>query len=315
MRPIHLVLVTFALAIPATGVAQSADTVPDGKDANAAGTISPAPKKKGGLFGKAKGLAKNKVVKQVMKTAACTMVPGGQLIASAIDGGAEGAAGGAAAGLATGQTGCMPGAGLLPNPASAAGEAAAKAAGAKGMGAGLPGVGFPGMPTVPAQGYSPDQIKQMQEHYKKMGIDAAQLQEMMAAMPGATGAPAAAAPVAEESPPPSYVLVKEKRRMVLRGLAWVSGSAAVQPGREAIFGRAIFELAAEIRSGSKNYKIEVKVEDQGSKEQSRSLARKRADVIVGALAGHRLPQGRVIPAGGSADKDPRVIVSETTQSR
>ena len=71
------------------------------------------PKKKGGLFGKAKGVMKNKVVQQVAKAAACTMVPGGQAIAGAIDAASSKSAGEAAtgaAGVATGSS-CMPGMG------------------------------------------------------------------------------------------------------------------------------------------------------------------------------------------------------------
>ena len=65
----------------------------------------------GGLFGKVKGLAGNKVVQSVAKTAACTMVPGGQVIAGAIDAASSkdvGEAAAGAAGAAAGQT-CMPG--------------------------------------------------------------------------------------------------------------------------------------------------------------------------------------------------------------
>src|SRR3954452_21872050 len=60
-----------ALFVPAP---DSAATAPD-----SAGVPQSGKKKKGGgLFGKMKGVAKNKVVQSVVKTAACTMVPGGQ---------------------------------------------------------------------------------------------------------------------------------------------------------------------------------------------------------------------------------------------
>ena len=89
-------------------------------------------KKGGGLFGKVKSVAKNKVVQQVAKTAACTMLPGGQIVASAIDAAGDKGAVGAAAGAATG-TSCMPGMG---------GAAGARRA-AMGGGA-LPGAMVPG---------------------------------------------------------------------------------------------------------------------------------------------------------------------------
>lgn len=81
-------------------------------------SVTPAPdsapgegKKKGGLFGKAKKFVGNKAVQQVAKTVACNMVPGGQLVAGAIDAASSKDAGDAAAGAAgaaSGQT-CMPG--------------------------------------------------------------------------------------------------------------------------------------------------------------------------------------------------------------
>ena len=69
--------------------------------------------KKKGLFGKAKSVMSNKIVKAVVKTAACTMVPGGQAIAGAIDAASSKSAGEAAQGAAGAATGssCMPGMG------------------------------------------------------------------------------------------------------------------------------------------------------------------------------------------------------------
>ncbi len=69
--------------------------------------------KKKGLFGKAKSVMNNKVVQAVAKTAACTMVPGGQAIAGAIDAASSKSAGATvsgAAGAASGSS-CMPGLG------------------------------------------------------------------------------------------------------------------------------------------------------------------------------------------------------------
>ncbi len=105
----HQVAVTLGIlftlaARPSIGTAQSV------ADSGSVETQDTTPKK-GGLWGKAKKVAGNKVVKAVVKTAACTMVPGGQVIAGAIDAAsasstAEAAQG--AAGAAAGTT-CMPG--------------------------------------------------------------------------------------------------------------------------------------------------------------------------------------------------------------
>jgi hypothetical protein len=93
-------------------------------DASAGATAAapqPAPKKKG-LFGKMKDAANSKMTKTVAKTVACTMVPGGQVIAGAIDA-ADVASGDPAAGAASAATGsaCVPGA-----PGSAGGSVEAQ---------------------------------------------------------------------------------------------------------------------------------------------------------------------------------------------
>lgn len=112
------------------------------------------PKKKGGLFGKAKGVMKNKVVQQVAKVAACTMVPGGQVIAGAIDAASSKSAGEAAAGAAGAASGssCMPGmggAGMGAAGMTGAGMAAG------GMGGGVAGLAAAGLAGGAARGMSP----------------------------------------------------------------------------------------------------------------------------------------------------------------
>jgi hypothetical protein len=121
-------------------------------------SVAPAPdsaeqgkKKGGGLFGKAKKLAGNKAVQQVAKTMACTMVPGGQVVAGAIDAASSedvGEAAAGAAGAAVGQT-CMPGGmGAAPSPAAGmpgvAGLAGLGGLSGGAAAAGLAGVALPG---------------------------------------------------------------------------------------------------------------------------------------------------------------------------
>jgi len=59
------------LAAVSVAAPDSAAVAPDSAGAPESGKK----KKGGGLFGKMKGVAKNKVVQSVVKTAACTMVP------------------------------------------------------------------------------------------------------------------------------------------------------------------------------------------------------------------------------------------------
>jgi hypothetical protein len=182
MRHPHRTIWTSALLFLALAL-NAAEGQSGASAAQAPDSVTPSPdsapaggKKKGGLFGKVKGLAGNKVVQSVAKTAACTMVPGGQVIVGAIDaasskdvGEAATDAAGTAAGVAGvgGGQGCMPdamggmgmgaGAGVpggMPGMAGAAGAAGAAglagalAGGMGGVGAGMPadGMGFGGMP-------------------------------------------------------------------------------------------------------------------------------------------------------------------------
>jgi hypothetical protein len=114
--------------------ASSQDQVSAGTHSVLDSTV-PRPKGKGGLFGKAKRLANSKVVQTVTKTAACTMVPGGQALAGAIDAASSKRAGEAAQGVAgaASRSSCLPGmgAGMGAGMASAiAGAGAAMSTGA-----------------------------------------------------------------------------------------------------------------------------------------------------------------------------------------
>ena len=209
MRSVLTVLLASAILIPEIGTAQSGSTVGEATDSTAA-TVAPAAKKKGGLFGKVKGIAKNKVVKTVAKVALCTAVPGGSMIAGALDAAETKNVAGAAASAVTGGSSCMPGmAGMAgkANPAAAAigaagggalgavGAGALGAAGAGALGAAVSGVGLPGQPSagMPGMAISPEQMKLLMEQYRKAGMDPAQIQMMMQQMMASQAAAAAAA--------------------------------------------------------------------------------------------------------------------------
>ena len=315
MHPIRLILlgVTTTLSLQLTLPAALAQEATD-----STASTSEAPKKKKGLFGKVKGLAKNKVVKTVAKTALCTAVPGGQMIAGALDAAETKDVAGAASTAAGGSGSCMPGLGGMGAPSAA--KAAAGAAGVGALGAGVPPVGVPGQPSVamPAMAISPEQMKQMQEQYKKMGMDTAQLramQEMMAGMQGGSEPPAAADEAGPASEAPALsgapALSREKGKMLVRHLPWVPGGAAIQPGGEPMFGMAMQELAAAIQATPKRYKIEARVEEQGGKSQNRLLAQQRAAAVLEGLTARGVPANRLSVSAGGADKDPRIVLSES----
>jgi len=189
MRSVLAVLLASAILVPEIGAAQSGSTVAQVTDDSTAAATVPAAKKKGGLFGKAKGLAKNKIVKTVAKTALCTAVPGGSMIAGALDAAETKNVAGAAATAVTGGSSCMPGMAGQGNP----GAAGIGAAGAGALGAAVSGVGLPGQPStaMPGMTIPPEQMKQLMEQYRKAGMDPAQIQMMQQMMASQAAAAAA----------------------------------------------------------------------------------------------------------------------------
>jgi outer membrane protein OmpA-like peptidoglycan-associated protein len=156
-----------------------------------------------------------------------------------------------------------------------------------------------------------------------MGMDPAQLQamqQMMASMnPAAAAGSAVAAPSAAVTPGaeaiPAPTLKKEKHRFELRQLPWLSRSETIRPGAEEAFAGGIHSLATQLQPGTRQYKIEVKVEDQGSKEQSQLLAQKRAAIVVSFLVAEGLSESQLVIGDGAADKDARLIVSESKSGK
>src|SRR3954453_3274695 len=347
MRWIRLAL-ALVVAAPSISIAQSGTA----SGAAAQDSTQPAPKKegglfhkKGGLFGKMKGLAESKVVNSVAKTALCTAVPGGSLVASALDAKkakSAKAATGAAASVATGSTGsCMPGMGL-------AGMGLAGKAGAAGSVAGaLPGVGVPGLPTTGLQcaalsaaqlnqegvtpgamTVTPEQLKQMEEQYRKMGMKPEQIKAMEAqiqAMQPVAGSPgmpdpqaSAAAPAAPVGSPTPIVaaasqpgLSNEAGNLVVRGLTWMPATAVIRPDAQASFALAMCDPASAVHQSSKHYKVIARVEDQGKKTLTRKLSQQRAAAVVAGLAAQGITAAQVKAGEGSADKDARILLQET----
>jgi hypothetical protein len=140
-----------ALAIGLAQAQSPASTTSDPDSSASPADAPPEGKKKGGLFGKVKGLAGNKTVQAVAKTAACTVVPGGQVIAGAIDAASSenvGEAAAGAAGAAGGQT-CMPG-GIGGMGMDAGAAAAGSMPGLGGVGSAVGSAGALGTPGLPA---------------------------------------------------------------------------------------------------------------------------------------------------------------------
>jgi hypothetical protein len=114
------------------GFAAQAALAQTATDSTRAGdsTAVPDTTRKKGLLGKVKHVAQSKVVQQVAKTAACTVVPGGQVIAGAIDAAGSKDAGSAATSAAESATGagCANSLGGLTTAGDRAAQGAAQAA-------------------------------------------------------------------------------------------------------------------------------------------------------------------------------------------
>ena len=204
-RMVVPVLLLLAIAWPAAAQ-DSAVSAP------AADSAAPAPKKKKGMFGKLKSIAGNKTVQSVAKVAACTMVPGGQFVAGAIDAAADPDVGGVAAGVAGGATGAACGMGGIGTGVGGAAAAGAGMTGVPGMAGvagsvpGLAGVGGASVNTAaavssaatmtaamfakPGAGGDPSGVpatlsakdeKKMRSMLKKQGLTDEQVEQSMAA--------------------------------------------------------------------------------------------------------------------------------------
>lgn len=109
-----LALTPLTVAVPALAAQDSASVAAVSADS------APAPKKKGGLFGKLKKVAADKTVQSVAKVAACTVVPGGQYVAGAIDAASSNSATGAAGSVAGAASGNSCYSGVMGNVTNAA---------------------------------------------------------------------------------------------------------------------------------------------------------------------------------------------------
>ncbi|MBA3318104.1 MAG: hypothetical protein H0T50_08445 [Gemmatimonadales bacterium] len=275
-------------------------------------------KKGGGLFGKVKNVAKNKVVQQVAKVAACTMLPGGQVVAGAIDAAANKDAVGAAAGAATGST-CMPGMGGAGAMAGGALAGGAMPGGALGGGA-IPGAaglavaagGQPGgMDPATMAAYNAQMMAMMQVSMARMG-QAGQMPEMPgSAQPGNM----AGLPTEGESQPLELAsdLVKELRKgkSTVRHIDWVAGTPSLSTAGSAALTEAIAAIAAAMREAGGAYRLDLYLDKRYDETAAQSLGPQRLSTVQmvflntsGAGNPAAIPQLGKIKRGG----DPRLEI-------
>ena len=204
-----------AMAPTETGAIATTAGDPADADSTAVPAADTVHKKHGGLFGKVKGVAKNKLVQQVAKVAACTMVPGGQLVAGAIDA----AASKSVAGAAQGAVGAASGNSCMPGMGGAAGMAGAGMAGAgAGIRAGGASLGLPAAQLAAMQaGRGGERGAGTAEQQAMMVAQMAQMQQMQAMMApqmSAAGGATTEAPgqTVGLSPDPAAELARRRRR-------------------------------------------------------------------------------------------------------
>ena len=257
-------------------------------------------KKGGGLVGKVKSVAKNKVVQQVAKTAACTMLPGGQVVAGAIDAAANKDAVGAAAGAATGTT-CMPGMGGAGAMAGGAMAGGAMAGGAMPGGA-MPGGAMPGGAGMSAAAAAGAGAQPSGMDPAMMAAYSAQMAAAMQAMQagaGGAGMPPGMPPGAMAMPPGGMEMPPgamgtpgegggkalevssdlpgdlKKGKTVIRNIDWVPGGGTVSPAGADGFTQAMARVAVAMKQAGGSYRLDLYMDKQSGDVVVKTLGPQR----------------------------------------
>lgn len=298
--------ILFTLAAgPSIGTAQS---VADSGSVETQDTTQ----KKTGLWGKAKKVAGNKVVKTIAKTAACTMVPGGQAIAGAIDAAsasntteaAQGAAGAAAG------TSCMPGMAGAAGAAGAAGPAAAAGLGAGGADptydamAGLGGGGDANTMAMMQQMMANAQAAQM-----RMGAAGGMpAGAMPGAMPGG-----GMMPEVTEAPGQLPVLATDisaelaDGKTAVRKIDWSASGSHVSASASPAFDEAMKQLAAAMAEAGGKYRINLYMDKRYNDLALKMYGPGRLEVVRAALTAAQ-PSLKVEVGKVKHDDDARVEI-------
>ncbi|MBA3497041.1 MAG: hypothetical protein H0T86_08050, partial [Gemmatimonadales bacterium] len=234
-----------------------------------------------------KSVAKNKVVRTVVKVAACTVVPGGQLIAGAMDAtSGEGVAGAAqgVAGAATGSA-CMPGGGPAVMPGAMPGGMAAT---------GMPAGAMP-------MGLTPEQLAAMQA---SMGGAAGMAQMMGPQMAGVGGAPTTEAPGLTVELSGDYAEELAKGKTIVRNIDWVAAAPGVSAAGTPAFTRAVGQLGAAMAQVGGSFRLDLYLDNRYDDASVKALGPQRQATISTALVETMGAAGSaVVIESGKAKKD------------
>jgi len=323
-----LALVTVSQILTPSARAQKTDSLTriksEGSVAPAPAAVDTAPHKKGGMFGRLKGVAQNKMVQNVTKAALCTAVPGGQYMVAAAE--AKKAKTSVASAVANSQS-CipgMPGAGMagMGGKAGLAG-AAMNAASMGGMGGKAGIAGAAGMAGAPS-------LAQIAAMTGGKGVPAGRgaavtavsiatltsaMQQANAAGIASGGAGGASNEMATEASGQQLKLSGavpdeiKKGKLVIKKIDWVHGSPSVSAPMTQGFMDLMVSTGQAMNAAGGAYRVDIYMDKKYSDAEIASLGQQRGAIIVASLqAGGQLPPDAVTAGKIGKDKEQRVEI-------
>jgi hypothetical protein len=306
--------------------AQKADTL---KKITSEGSVAAAPvaadtskKKKGGMFGKLKSVAQNKMVQSVTKAALCTAVPGGQYVMAAAD--AKKAGKSVASGVANAQS-CipgMPGAGMagmggLGGKAGVAGAAMnAASLGAAGMGGKAPGTNASDLAKLASMSGGTGAPAGRGAAVTAMSVATltSAMQQANTAS-AATGSGGGGGEMTTEAPGQQVKLSGavadeiKKGKLVIKKIDWVHGSPSVSAPMTQGFMDLITSAGQAMSKSGGKYRVDIYMDKKYTDAEIASLGQQRVNIVVVALqAGGQLSPDLVTAGKIGKDKEQRVEI-------
>ncbi|MEO6210587.1 MAG: hypothetical protein ABIQ10_10730 [Gemmatimonadaceae bacterium] len=308
-RFVVLAFVTVGQLAATSARAQAGDTL---TKTQAGGSIATASvdtsvHKKGGMFGKLKGVAHNKTVQNITRAAVCQALPGGQYMVGAAEAAKNKTS--IASGAVNAQS-CIPGMGG-GSPLAGKGLAGVGAAGAMGaiggiaggqtaagavtgMRNGIPAGGNTAM-TSTAQGLAGMQsaMAQMQAASLATGGNGGMTTEASGEQIKLSGA------VADEI---------KKGKLTIKKIDWVRSNPSVSPSSTQGFMDLMLSAAQAMKAEGGNYRVDIYMDKKYSDEEIASLGAQRMMVLVTSLQSGGQLADAVTAGKIGKDKEQRVEI-------
>lgn len=308
-RYVVLAFVTVGPLAAMSARAQAGDTLTKTQAGGsiATATVDTSVHKKGGMFGKLKGIAHNKTVQNITKAAVCQALPGGQYMVGAAEAAKNKTS--IASGAANAQS-CIPGMGGA-SPLAGKGLAGVGAAGAMGaiggmaggqtaagavtgMRNGIPAGGNTAM-TSTAQGLAGMQsaMAQMQAASIATGGNGGMTTEASGEQVKLSGA------VADEI---------KKGKLTIKKIDWVRSNPSVSPSSTQGFMDLMLSAAQAMKAEGGNYHVDIYMDKKYPDEEIASLGAQRMMVLVTSLQSGGQLADAVTPGKIGKDKEQRVEI-------